>query len=147
MTPPVAVATPKDPPRVHCPYCHEDAELVDKREVYWQGVGALVWLCRPCRAWVPARKEFPFRPIGTLADPALRAQRQKAFYLFESLWRSVKQTKGWSNERARNAGYSWLASEMGILPAKCRIEYFGRVQTQIVIDICSAVGGKKDVAA
>jgi hypothetical protein len=142
-----AAVTFRAPVTVQCGYCTEDAELVDKREVYQQGFDGKVWLCRPCRAWVPAHKEFPHRPKGTLAKSLLRAKRLKAYCLFEQVWRGVAARKGWDEDRARSAGYHWLASEMGISATACNISAFDEVRTQIVIDICSAVVEKKDVAA
>ena len=130
-----------------CPYCHEDAELVDKREVYLQGFGGRVWLCKPCRAWVPAHKDPPHRPMGTLAKSELRAKRLKAYCLFDQMWRGVATRKGWDDNRARSAGYYWLAEQMGIDPKECNISAFDLVKAQVVIDICGDAVTRKDVAA
>lgn len=134
--------------QVVCDYCHEDAELVDKSEVYRQGFGGKVWLCRPCRAWVPAHPDSPVhKPVGRLAKATLRAKRLKAYVLFDQLWRATARLSGWEEHKARHAAYLWLAEEMGITPANCHIGRFDEAATQVVIDICSAVAMRKGVAA
>lgn len=133
--------------QVTCGYCREDAELVDKSEVHGKGFAGKVWLCRPCKAWVPAHPDSPeHKPIGTLAKSHLRAKRVHALFEFDRVWRLIAGTYAWSENRARQAAYGWLASEMHIHARGCNIHAFDEVRTQIVIDICSAVAAGKVAA-
>lgn len=121
---------------VTCPYC-------DKPAIYGDGK----WSCRPCKAWVRAYSSSPtHRPEGRLAKERLRGMRLNARKSFERLWRTDFNYRGWPRQRARDAAYSWLAQEMGIDHRDCHIGFFDEVKTQIVIDICSAVGAKKKAA-
>jgi hypothetical protein len=71
----------------------------------------------------------------------------KAYASVEHLWRTVAATENWPEARAKRAANVWLAEQLGVLQGECRIAFFGELMTQQVIDICSAVGVKKDVAA
>lgn len=122
--------------RVVCNYCRGDAELVDKCE----GYGGKVWLCRPCRAWVPASSISPTSsPLGTLAKPHLRGKRTHALRELAYLRKFVAAKNGWRTREATNPVRSWLALEMRISEAECNIYAFDEVKTQIVIDICRNV--------
>lgn len=94
-----------------------------------------------------AHYEPPYRPTGTLAKSLLRAQRRKATRLFEEMWRTAAKDMSRTEKEWRHIAYVWLAKEMGIPPERCQICFFGHAGTQQVIDICLAVGVKKDVAA
>lgn len=119
---------------------------MDKSEVYKRSYGGKAWLCRPCDAWVLAHKDAPYRPTGTLAKSLLRALRLKAVCLFEQVWRTAAQDTSRSQDEWRHMAYQWLANQMGISPDRCQIGYFSHVQTQIVINICSAAFTKKEAA-
>jgi hypothetical protein len=71
----------------------------------------------------------------------------KAYVSFEHLWRTVAATKNWPEARAKRVASLWLAEQLGVRQGECRIAFFGELMTQQVIDICMAVGEKKDVAA
>lgn len=137
-------------PHPRCPFCSERAELVDKSVVYVgePAQAGKVWLCWPCDAWVMAHQDPPHRPTGTLAKALLRSKRLKATRFFESVWKTAaKEDRSRTESEWRRLAYLWLAGELGISPQLCQIGFFGHVQVQAVIDICMAVGGKKDVAA
>jgi hypothetical protein len=128
-----------------CDYCGEDAVLRDKNNRKHDG---LVWACSPCRAWVGVHANSPVHaPLGRLANHELRAKRVKALYYFDQVWKSMAERRGWTSSQARGMAYAWLAREMSIPLQYCNIYGFDEDETQVVIDICSAVGGKKDVAA
>lgn len=131
-----------------CPYCEEDAELTDKGFVYKAHHDGLIWICKPCRAWVPVHRNSPVHaPLGRLANRDLRAKRVKASFYFDRVWQLMAKQYGWSANKARQAAYAWLAREMCIPHQDCNLYAFDEAATQVVIDICSAVGVKKDVAA
>jgi hypothetical protein len=84
--------------------------------------------------------------MGTLAKSKLRGKRLKAYCLFDQIWRGVAERHGWSNNKARSAGYFWLAEQMGIPDSQCNISSFDEAATQVVIDICMAVSRKDEAA-
>ena len=86
-------------------------------------------------------------PLGRLANHTLRAMRVKAIYYFDQVWKQMAERRGWTPNQARGMAYGWLAREMGIPSSECNLYAFDEVRIQVVIDICSAVGMKKDVAA
>ena len=56
---------------IACDYCQASAELVDSKVIYGRSYG-LMWLCRPCGAWVGTH-EGTEKPLGRLANADLRA--------------------------------------------------------------------------
>jgi hypothetical protein len=85
--------------------------------------------------------------MGRLAKERLHSMRVRAYAAFDSVWQMVSGVQGWPEARARKAAYWWLAQELGLHQSECQISFFNEFNTQRVIDICMAVGGKKDVAA
>lgn len=182
-----------------CPYCQKDAVLRSKAFYYDGTRDGMVWACTTCKAWVDVYPESTiYKPAGRLAKERLQGMRIKAYHLFDRLWRTAAERNGWSDNRARNACYRWLAEQIQAsvqpldreieelktqrLPLaadfnraserlkehdafierkekarcmllgdsrspQCNISAFDEAATQVVIDICSAVGVKKDVAA
>jgi hypothetical protein len=117
--------------RVVCNYCQQDAELVEKLGALEQ----MVWLCRPCKAWVPAQRNS--LPFGILAKSRLRQKRTHALYEFDRVRKLFVARYGWSKAHRMTRG--WVALEMGIHEAQFNIYAFDEVRTQIVIEICRAV--------
>jgi zinc-finger-containing domain len=118
-----------------CPYCGQDAELTDKHFVAAHGCEGLVWWCRPCKAWAKAYPNSPtHKPMGRLANHALRVLHIRAWFEFRDVW----QAFNWTQHKAQ----LWLAGELGIQPQYCQIGFFDEVMSQRVIDLCSAVGKK-----
>lgn len=77
-----------DQEAVTCPYCGRPAEWVPNAEVYGRPYGAsyMIWLCRPCEAWVGCHKNTR-EPKGTLAKKELRDLRIAAHDHIDPLWR------------------------------------------------------------
>jgi hypothetical protein len=74
--------------RVTCQYCGGRAVLVDSAEVYGGRSYGMIWLCRPCQAWVGVHRNSPDRaPLGRLANAELRAWKVKAHAAFDPLWK------------------------------------------------------------
>ena len=96
---------------VLCPYCNALAELVSDSEVYRRGYGGLIYLCRPCKAWVGCHKGGK-KPLGRLADAELRQLKIRGHELFDPLWKRAGRSK-------RSAAYRWLAEGTGIPLEEC----------------------------
>ena len=112
---------------VNCPYCGQRAEYVDSRVIYGRSYG-MVYLCRPCDAYVGTHKGTD-RPLGRLANEELRRWRNRAHALFDPLWRHGRY-KG-----RRGAAYQWLANQMGLTKNETHIAMFDVKQCKRVVGI------------
>ncbi len=120
--------------RVVCGYCGRDAELVDSAEVYNGRSYGMIWLCRPCEAWVGTHAGTrSHHPLGTLADAETREARKAAHAAFDPLWRAKMRRDGASKTEARLAGYAWLAKRMGMRTNECHIAMFDAEQCRRVV--------------
>ena len=132
--------------RVTCPYCLCAAELVDSSAVYRKSYG-LIWLCRPCGAWVGVHKNSrSHAPLGTLANEELRFARRMAHKAFDPLWEQAVGG-GLSKSEARTRLYAWLAEELGMPAKECHIGMFSLPVCVRVIEICAARRRKEAAAA
>ena len=66
-----------------CPYCKQEAEWVENKEVYGVNYGRsyMIWLCRDCDAYVGCHKNTK-KAYGSLANKHLRHLRVEAKNLF-----------------------------------------------------------------
>lgn len=143
---------PMKPMAVGCPYCMVPAILVDSAEIYHGRSYGLIYLCRPCEAWVGVHKGTA-KPLGRLANKELREWKQKAHATFDPIWRRKyeKRKAGYpgSSEHpggetylpvyARSSGYKWLAGELGIDAKLCHIGMFDIEMCKRVVDICAPI--------
>jgi hypothetical protein len=95
----------------------------------------MIYLCRPCKAWVGVHKGTD-KPLGRLANKELREWKIKAHAAFDPLWKA-KMSQGHSKKSARNSGYAWLAEQMGIPREACHVGMFDVEQCKRVVEICS----------
>lgn len=110
-----------------CPYCHKAAQQAPSTAVYGAGRDyGPVWLCRPCEAWVGCHKGTP-RPLGRLANKALREAKVRAHAAFDPLWKAGTMD--------RSAAYAWLADQLGIDRKDCHIGMFDLDQCSRVVMI------------
>ena len=74
-----------------CPYCGNDAEWVENKEIYGKNYGKsyTMWLCRPCDARVGCHHNTR-TPLGTMANKELREARMAAHAAIDPLWKSKK---------------------------------------------------------
>jgi len=122
---------------VLCPYCGAEAILVDSAEVYNGRSFGLIYLCRPCQAWVGVHKGTE-RPLGRLANKELREWKMRAHAAFDPMWKPASAdppTRG----QNRTAAYHWLAKQLGVLPEACHIGWFDVDQCRRVVEICLGV--------
>ena len=102
------------------------------------------WRC-VCGAYVGCHPTTQV-PLGTPAGPATRKAREQAHASFDALWRR-KVLRGTPRTEARNAGYVWLAEQMGLDPSNTHIGSFTKEQCEQVVELCrpylsSRAGGK-----
>lgn len=115
---------------VLCSYCGKPAELVDSAEVYGGRSCGMVWLCRPCKAWVGVhRNSKTFAPLGRLANAELRDWKKRAHNAFDALWRSGKVT--------REQAYSWLRAAMGLTVEQAHIGRFDVPECKKLVELLS----------
>lgn len=117
---------------VFCPYCGKRAEFVDSAEVYHGRSYGMIYLCRPCDAYVGCHGNGKGdSPKGRLANAELRRWKIAAHNAFDPLW---KFGPFWGR---RNSAYAWLAEQMGLPKEKTHIGMFDVAECQQVIQICT----------
>lgn len=124
---------------ITCPYCNAPATLADSAKVYNGRSYGPVWLCTnypKCDAYVGCHPGTS-KPLGRLADKALRKYKSATHAYFDPIWRCAPQNyelpKGGQERkkaerrirmRARVRTYSWLAEQLGIPVDQCHIGHF-----------------------
>lgn len=75
--------------QVICPYCGQPAQLVEKKIIEGPAYGKIrmVWMCKPCKAWVGCHPGT-IVPLGTLANAELRRWRTKAHDTMDLIWKN-----------------------------------------------------------
>lgn len=89
-----------------CPYCGQPSVYVDSAEIYRGTSYGMIYLCRPCKAWVGVHKGTD-EALGRLANADLREWKKKAHDAFDPLWKNriIKN---------RHQAYQWLSKKLGI---------------------------------
>jgi hypothetical protein len=118
---------------VSCPYCGDPAVLTSSTEVYQGRDFGLIWLCRPCQAWVGVHRNSPkAAPLGRLANLSLRRAKMKAHAAFDPLWKADKAFG------SRRQAYEWLSDAMGLPYSQTHIGMFDESQCAVVVEVCHA---------
>lgn len=137
--------------KLTCPYCNSETDFKDSSVIYGKSYG-MVYVCKKfpeCDAYVGVHQGTT-KPLGRLANAELRKWKKAAHAHFDPLWkwklmerRSGKPGKsgkpGGSHYRkgyARQSGYKWLASELGINRDDCHIGMFDVDMCKKVINLC-----------
>lgn len=124
---------------VFCPYCGKRAEFVDSAEVYHGRSYGMIYLCRPCDAYVGCHENGKGdSPKGRLANAELRRWKIAAHNAFDPLWK-FGPFRG-----RRNCAYAWLAEQMGLPKEKTHIGMFDVAECQQVIQICKSSKFEKE---
>lgn len=117
-----------------CPYCGRATELVDSEVIYGKSYG-MIYLCRPCDAYVGVNKVTGLS-LGRLANKELRKAKIEAHKWFDQIARTSLVNKvyneyipGVSN---RNKAYMWLSRELGIPLDRCHIGMFDVEDCELV---------------
>jgi zinc-finger-containing domain len=88
-----------------CPYCGNDAILIQSSDYYRSGVDyGWMLVCKPCDATVGCHAGTQ-TPKGTMANPGLRALRIKCHETFDPLWKS--------GNMSRKEAYAFLRQKLG----------------------------------
>lgn len=139
----------KPMPQPMCPYCSAKAKLLHKGEEgypYNYGDDGPMWTCVPCAAWVGCHSNSKrHAPLGRLADGELREWKSKVHAVFDPLWQAKVRRDGCNQFEARNAGYKWLAGELGIDVKECHVGMFDIARCKRAIEIINAVRTKRRV--
>lgn len=90
-----------------CPYCNTKAEWISNERIYGKRYGNsyMCYYCPQCGAYVGCHNNSR-KPLGTMANAALRKLRQNAHELFDPLWKG----KG----MGRNKAYKLLQDNTGV---------------------------------
>lgn len=124
-----------------CPYCWGNTEHVEDRVVYGKTFGSMLYLCKPCDAYVGCHHKIPEQAKGRLADKLLREMKKWAHEDFDPLWRKKMRVVNVGKREARTKAYMWLASELGIDPEICHIGMFDMDMCKLVVEICKPHNG------
>lgn len=75
-----------------CNHCGRQAEWVDNQEVYCKsyGTSTMIYLCRPCDAFVGCHNNTKTPKGRFLAKADLREARKRAHGVIDPLWQSGK---------------------------------------------------------
>jgi len=75
-----------------CNHCGKEAEWVENKEVYGRNYGDsyMIWLCRPCDAYVGCHQNTKTPKGKMLAKKDLREARKRAHLVIDPLWQSHK---------------------------------------------------------
>ena len=145
---------------VGCPYCNAPAVLVDSAEVYHGNSYGMIWLCRPCQAWVGVHKGSD-KPLGRLANKELRDWKIRAHAVFDPIWKEKarrRQAGGvgksgrpggphYKPAYARISAYKWLAEQLGLEREETHIGMFDVETCKRVVEICQPIADKLRRAA
>jgi hypothetical protein len=136
-------------PQPVCPYCDQKAKLLRAGEPGYpyearhpdevRDYGPM-WTCAPCQAWVGVHANSRRHvPLGRLANAELRQWKSNVHAVFDPLWQAKVRRDGCNKFEARNAGYKWLAGELGIDVKECHVGMFDIERCQRAIEIITSV--------
>lgn len=149
---------PQEPPE-RCRYCCSTVELVTGAEVYPlrpELADRNIWRCTCCDAHVGchrmgARVRLPggrhlisdgMLPVGSLANPELRAARTETHRMFDALWQPPARM-------SRPEAYAWMAAFLGVPIEEAHVaclDYDECVRVQLAIeDLLRPPGEKPDL--
>lgn len=118
-----------------CRYCGGVIRLIPAEQVYGISAARLgqagekLYQCQNCNARVGCHKGTT-RPLGNVANEALRLKRIETHHIFDAYWKSQKMT--------RTGAYRWLSQRMRIPAKQTHIGGFEMDQCQEVISLCGA---------
>lgn len=133
---------PSNPGAIRCDYCHQPARyLASSESVYGRDYGPL-WRCEPCDAHVGVDRGTR-RPLGRLANKALREAKQEAHAAFDPIWEKrwaekSKADPAYVKGMARGGRYKRLAELLGIPTSECHIGLFDLATCRRVVEICAS---------
>ncbi len=123
-----------------CRYCGGIIRLVPASSVYGASAHRLgleqesLYQCQNCNARVGCHKGTT-KPLGNVANEALRLKRIETHHIFDAFWTSRHMTRA-------NA-YRWLSQQMRLPAKETHIGGFEMDQCQMVIDLCTEAAGEE----
>lgn len=135
---------------VACQYCLQPALLVHGALVYPK-LPTLArkhfWYCAPCKAWVGCHPHST-RPMGGLANAALRLWRTNAHAVFDPMWSALPVYRGKTTAPAMGRGimtrreaYEWLQKAMNLPEEECHLGMMNEEQCRRVVKLCKKKRG------
>lgn len=118
----------------HCPYCSNQTVYVDSKEVYRDSHG-MIYICRPCKAWVGVHHGNTDQAYGFVAKKELRELRHLTHKWFDGLWQK-KVKMGTTRKQAQILARKWLANFLDIEIVECHIGMFTEELCQRTIEEC-----------
>lgn len=88
-----------------CPYCGNATQQTDSAEIYHGVSYGMIYLCKPCNAYVGCHKGTTLS-MGRLANDDLREAKKHAHHYLDQLW----QPKVYK----RPIVYKWLSESLGL---------------------------------
>jgi len=117
-----------------CRYCGGVIRLVNAEKIYGDKAakrlgltGEKIYQCQNCNARVGCHKGTT-RPLGNVANEALRLKRIETHHIFDAFWKSQHMT--------RTGAYKWLSQRMRLPAKQTHIGGFEMDQCQQVIELC-----------
>lgn len=117
-----------------CPYCNRSAQCVSGDVIYPHRPDLAhkwFWQCKPCGAYCGCHG-MTQKPLGTLADAALRKARSMAHDAFDPIWKLGQRKRLFTRTQA----YAWLAGKLGVDQEHCHIGMFDLRQCSMVREAC-----------
>ncbi len=111
-----------------CPYCNKATVYASSKEVYGGRDYGMIYLCRPCNAYVGVHKSEPTVALGRLANAELRECKKKAHAAFDPIWKN--------GHMDRTAAYAWLSEKLSIERDLCHIGMFDVAECKKLVEVC-----------
>jgi hypothetical protein len=122
-----------------CPYCKDSTLFVSRSEIYSRPEHGMIYLCRPCQAWVSVHKGTD-KAMGRLANWQLRNWKKEAHKWFDPIAKSGLINKIWPKHLKktprRKKAYIWLARQMSKDFKFTHIGMFDIEDCKEVVQIC-----------
>lgn len=128
--------------KVKCPYCGALAALRPATVVHGDKAHEeFLYICDrypACDSYVGVHRKS-HKPLGTLANKALRAKRMEAHRVFNTLWTSGLMLK-WQ-------AYEWMRAKFGLSVHQAHIGHFSEYMCEALIRECKTVLANNKKAA
>ncbi|WP_448205397.1 zinc-finger-containing protein [Azospirillum sp. sgz302134] len=137
---PEAAKPPRDEHgRLLCSYCGMPTELLRNSAVIYGTDYGPVHRCPLGCGWVGCHPGT-CKALGRVADRDLRQAKMAAHQAFDRLWKRKAWLMGGKRrhyQAARQAGYRWLAEQLGIDHSLCHIGFMNLAMCRRVVALCS----------
>ena len=118
-----------------CPYCGKRPEHVDSKVVYGRSYG-MIYLCKPCNAYVGTHRDKPKKALGRLANKQLREAKKLAHKYFDQLWQRKMLKDNIKKHEARTLAYKWLSKQLSVPLRFTHIGMFDEDLCNKVVEVC-----------